>query len=151
MALNRPVQPIGPNIQPPKPPAPKAPAEEEPIALVETEDASSAGLPSPGESGVAMSIRPPGAAAGSGVRAIKSSLELDKRIDFKRKAVNTGSGAVRCRMFHSKIAESSMEHMQDQINTWLDDENIDVKHVGHMVGALEGKHTEPNIIVMVWY
>jgi len=139
----------------PAPPPPRmAPskkvADDEPIALVEephiigggsgdsTASGSGAGMPA---------IRP----GGSAVRAIKSTLEIDKRKQFKRTPVNTGSGAVRCRIFHCKVAESSMENMENQINAWLDDADIDIKHVGHIVGALEGKHTEPNIIVMVWY
>ena len=135
----------------PPPPPPKVPVEDEPIALVDADESISIEVGSPGGSGMAAAIRPMGAPGPSAVRAIKSTLEIDKRAVFKRTPVNTGKGAVRCRVFHSKIAESSMEHMQNQINAWLDDEDVDIKHVGHMVGALEGKHTEPNIIVVVWY
>jgi hypothetical protein len=62
-----------------------------------------------------------------------------------------GSGATRCRIFHSKIAESPIEYLQKQINEWLDGSKIEVKHVGHMVGTMEGKNPVPNLIVMVWY
>ena len=150
MALNRPVTPAGPNAQLPKPPR-KLPVEDEPIALVEEHEPITVESRSPGDSGVVRSIRPMGAASGSAVRAIKSSLEMDKRTQYKRKPVNTGQGAVRCRVFHCKISESPIQHMESQINAWLDDEDIDVKYVSHMVGAMEGKHTEPNIIVVVWY
>jgi hypothetical protein len=101
--------------------------------------------------GAAPTIKPTGAPPASVVRAIKSTLEMDKRTQYKRQTVNTGTGAVRCRIFHCKVAESSMDHMENQINVWLDDEDIDIKHVGHLVGALEGKHTEPNIIIVIWY
>jgi hypothetical protein len=153
MALNRPIPPAGPGAPPPRPPVPppKKPVEDEPIALVEESEQFTMEPQSPGESGVVTSIRPSGAAAGSAVRAIKSALEMDKRTQYKRKAVNTGQGAIRCRVFHCKIAESSIQHMESQINSWLDDEDVDVKHVGHVVGAMEGKHTEPNIIVLIWY
>jgi hypothetical protein len=139
----------------PVPPAPRMVVDDEPIALVDQPGPgiiggsgdSTAGGSSMGQ----PALRPAGAPAASAVRAIKSTLDIDKRKQFKRTPVNTGSGAVRCRMFHCKVAESSMEHMENQINAWLDDENIDIKHVGHLVGALEGKHTEPNVIVMIWY
>jgi hypothetical protein len=98
-----------------------------------------------------MGIRPMGSGESAVRRAIKSTLDYDKRTQFKRKPVNTGQGAVRCRVFHCKIAESSIQHMENQINTWVDDEDVDIKHIGHMIGAMEGKHTEPNIILVVWY
>lgn len=153
MALNRPPTPAGPGAHPPKPspPPPKLPVEDEPIALVEEGEGMVAEPQSPGESGVVRSIRPIGAATGSAVRAIKSALEMDRRADYRRKPVNTGKGAIRCRVFHCKISESPIQHMESQINDWLDEEDIDVKHVGHLVGAMEGKHTEPNIIVVIWY
>lgn len=75
----------------------------------------------------------------------------DKKVQFKRTPAVSGQGAVRCRVFHSKIAVSSMDYMQNQINEWLDNDNIEVKHVGHVIGTLEGKTPEPNVIVMVWY
>jgi hypothetical protein len=131
-------------------PPPKSPPEEEPIALVDEPIAVEGGAPA-AKPGIAQPIKPMGAAPTSAVRAIKSTLEMGKRTQFKRQVVNTGTGAVRCHIFHCKVAESSMEHMENQINVWLDDENIDVKHIGHLVGALEGKHTEPNIIVVIWY
>jgi len=87
----------------------------------------------------------------SAVRAIRSSLDIGKKADYKRPVNVTGTGATRCRLFHCKIADSSLEHLENQINEWIDDEGVEVKHVGHMVGLMEGKHTEPNVIVIVWY
>jgi len=87
----------------------------------------------------------------SAMRAIRSSLEAGRKSDFKRPMNLNGQGATRCRLFHCKVAEAPMEHMESQINDWLDDEGIEVKQVGHVVGMLEGKHTEPNVIVLVWY
>jgi hypothetical protein len=89
--------------------------------------------------------------AGTAAKVIMSSLEAGRKTEFKRPMNLTGNGATRCRMFHCKVAESSMEHMENQINDWLDSQEIEVKQVGHVVGMMEGKHTEPNVIVMVWY
>jgi len=63
----------------------------------------------------------------------------------------TGQGATRCRIFHSKIAAAPLENMEQAINEWLDSEKIEVKNVGHVIGTMEGKRPEPNVIVMVWY
>ncbi|MFA6134154.1 MAG: hypothetical protein WC869_09095 [Phycisphaerae bacterium] len=130
----------------PPPRAPGAPGQ--PAQAAQPINGVRAAAPAPASA--VRSAFAPGAAP-SAVRAIKTTLDTGKRTQFKRAPVNTGQGAVRCRLFHCKVAESSMEHLEDQINTWLDDGDIDVKHVGHMVGTMEGKHAEPNIIVMVWY
>ncbi len=74
-----------------------------------------------------------------------------KRFDFKRSMNHTGQGATRCRVFHSKISASSLDYMESQINEWLDGEDIEVKNVGHVIGTLEAKTPEPNVIVIVWY
>ena len=103
--------------------------EDEPITLVETEEAQ------------AGALRAFGAAAG----------KKRKAVELKRPLNVTGQGATRCRMFHSKIALASLENMETQINTWVDDEEIEVKHVGHVIGIMEGKRSEPNMLVMVWY
>ncbi len=103
--------------------------EEEPISLVETDRKS-----------------PPGVHAfGSGIG------KEEKRQDFKRPLNVTGQGATRCRIFHSKIADASLKYMQKQINEWIDSDQIEAKHVGHVIGVMEGKIAEPNMIVMVWY
>jgi hypothetical protein len=70
---------------------------------------------------------------------------------FKRPLNLTGMGATRCRLFHSKIAVSSMEYMENQINHWIDSEEIEVKSVAQVVGVLEGKTAEPNLIITIWY
>lgn len=73
------------------------------------------------------------------------------KVQYTRKPNVTGEGAVRCRLFHSRIAEAPLEHLEEQINTWLDHEEIEVKEVGHVVGEMVGKTREQNLIVLVWY
>ena len=41
--------------------------------------------------------------------------------------------------------------MQESINEWIDGDKIEVKEVGHLIGVMEGKTPEPNMIIMVWY
>ena len=112
----------------------KAPAEEEqaepeePIKLVDDDETA----------GEAM--RTIGVAGGPGVR----------KAERKRPLNVNGTGATRCRLFHSRIQLSSLEHMEEQINAWLDSQKIEVKHVGHVIGVMEGKRPEPNVMVFVW-
>ena len=113
-----------------EPQADKPDAEEdEPIRLVDSE-----GEPS-------SQLRAFGAAALAGGHEEKFSRPLNV----------TGQGATRCRLFHSKISLTPLEHMEQTINEWLDSEKIEVKHVGHIIGTMEGKRPEPNLVVMVWY
>jgi len=74
-----------------------------------------------------------------------------QKVQYKRPPNSSSQGAIRCRIFRSKIAVASLEYLENQINNWLDGEDIDVKHVGHVIGIMEGKTPEPNLIVTVWY
>ena len=71
--------------------------------------------------------------------------------EFQRPLNVNGTGATRCRLFHSKISDGPLTHMESMINEWLDEEEIEVKHVGHVIGTMEGKRAEPNMVVLVWY
>jgi len=63
----------------------------------------------------------------------------------------TGTGATRCKIFHSKIAVGPMEYMQKSINDWVDSGDIEIKDVTQVVGIMEGKRPEPNLIITIWY
>ena len=70
---------------------------------------------------------------------------------YKRTPILTGTGAVRCKLFHSKITVAALEHMTSTINEWLDSDEIEVKYIGQVIGTMEGKKPEPNVIITVWY
>ncbi|MCD6304590.1 MAG: hypothetical protein J7M21_06475 [Planctomycetes bacterium] len=92
------------------------------------------------------------AAPGEGLKTFGPHAQQAKKVkEFKRPLNADGSGATRCRIFHSKIAVPSLEFMEEQINDWLDGADIEVKHVGHLIGTMEGKRPEPNLLVIVWY
>ena len=77
--------------------------------------------------------------------------QLKGKADYKRPLNLTGAGATRCRIFHCKIAETSLTSMEEQINAWLDSEEVEVKQVGHNIGTLQGKLAEENLIVTIWF
>ncbi len=93
------------------------------------------------------SVIKPGGLRAFGATAAKT----EHKMQFKRPLNTDGRGATRCRMFCSKIAFASLQHMEQQINEWVDSDTIEIKHVGHVIGTMEGKTQEPNLIVMVWY
>ena len=41
--------------------------------------------------------------------------------------------------------------MEQQINEWIDGNQIEIKAVTQVVGVMEGKTPEPNVIITVWY
>ena len=104
-------------------------AEEEPISLVD-------GEPESGESKVKLAQR--------------GATEQAKH-EFRRPLNVTGQGATRCRIFHSRVAVDALEGTEERINEWIDSDNIEIKHVGHMVGTMEGKTARPNVMIVVWY
>ena len=71
---------------------------------------------------------------------------------YKRPLQPNQLGASRCRTFHSKLTESAIDYMTNQINEWLDaNEDIVLKFSTSTIGNFEGKHTEPNLLLTVYY
>ena len=71
--------------------------------------------------------------------------------NFKRPMNTNGNGATRCRLFYSKIQANPLLHMENIINDWMDEEGVEVKQVAQCIGTMEGKRSEPNLLVTVWY
>lgn len=62
------------------------------------------------------------------------------------------AGATRMRIFHSKLSDGAVTHLDHQINEWLDQNpDVEVKFANTTVGVWEGKHPEPNLIMTLFY
>jgi hypothetical protein len=71
---------------------------------------------------------------------------------FKRHLQHDASGAIRCRIFHAKLNDGALQFVQDQINDWIDkNPEVDIKHLGTNVGVVEGKNSEPHLIITMFY
>ncbi len=71
---------------------------------------------------------------------------------FQRPLSPKSAGASRCRVFHCKLSEGALEFMINQINDWLDaNDQIVVKFMNSAIGPFEGKHTEQNLMITVFY
>ncbi len=80
----------------------------------------------------------------------KTSAWDDSR--FRRKLDPSAPGAIRCRLFHAKLSEGALEFLNNQVNEWLDqNDQITVKFVNSTIGQFEGKHTETNLILAIFY
>jgi len=113
--------------------------EEESINIEGDEEPISLAAPS-GDSG----------SEGLGLKAMGAAEIVTER-KFARPLNADGSGSTRFRMFHSKISIAPLENLEHSINEWIDGDKIEVKQVGHLIGSMEGKRPEPNLLVMVWY
>lgn len=71
---------------------------------------------------------------------------------FNRKLDPKAGSATRCRLFHAKLSDGAIDYLNGQINEWLDQNaDITIKFANSVIGPFEGKHTEPNIILTLFY
>lgn len=109
----------------------------------------SAGLPPrPADSGLAPEpAKPKITAFGQRIGASDTRHEDS----WKRTPNTTGTGAIHCKSFHCKLSSESLEHLDRQINEWLDAHpQYEVKFVTTAVGEWQGKVREPNLVLTVW-
>ena len=63
----------------------------------------------------------------------------------------TGTGAIHVKTFVSKLRLDAVEHLDSQVNEWLDAHpEYEVKFVTTCVGSLVGKNTEEAMFMSVW-
>lgn len=73
-------------------------------------------------------------------------------IKFRRPTLTSVPQATRCRTFHAKLNEASIAYLDRMINEWADGhDDIEIKFATSTVGVFEGKHSDPNLIVTVFY
>ncbi len=114
---------------------------EETLALVGSEDPTT-----PGD-GMAKIQR---TGEKGGIGAAKSMEADDSKLH--REVRDTGQGATRCRTFHAKLNESALAYMNEHLNEWVDKhEGVEIKFASTVVGTFEGKHSEPNLLVTIFY
>lgn len=70
---------------------------------------------------------------------------------WARQPNKDGSGASHVKTFVTKLRLDAIEHLDSQINEWLDTHpELEVKFATSTIGALIGKTTEPAMFVTVW-
>lgn len=54
--------------------------------------------------------------------------------------------------FFTKLHGGAIEFLDDVITKWLrENPGISIKHTNMITGEIQGKKTEPNLIITVWY
>ena len=87
-----------------------------------------------------------------GARTIRTFGDVKKaEAQWKRKPNKTGQGATHIRTFVSKMRLDAIEHLDQQINDWLDEHpELEVKFCTVSHGTLTGKTKEEAIFMNVW-
>ncbi|MFH1746268.1 MAG: hypothetical protein ABIG44_04415 [Planctomycetota bacterium] len=122
-------------------------AVEEPIALaLEAEDEMDMSS-SPGGSSTQIRAFGGGPAGGTAYGAQAQGTK------FKRPLLEDSESATRCRTFHCKLTDSSLLHLDEMVNEWVDDNpEIHVKFATSCIGILEGKSSQdPHLLLTVFY
>ena len=96
-----------------------------------------------------------GGAASSANRTIRTFDTRKKGGDedskYQRKPNATGTGGIRAKTFVAKLRLDAIEHLDHQINDWLDAHpTYEVKYVTTVVGELTGKIKEPALFMTVF-
>lgn len=113
----------------------------ETIALIDDEPIATPDAPS---GATPLAPRKPAAEAPSPGSSLDAGLH--------RQLITEGFQATRCRTFHAKLNEGAVAYMNRQINEWADaDDNIRIKFATSAIGVFEGKHSDPHLIVSVFY
>ncbi len=70
---------------------------------------------------------------------------------WKRKPQKSPTGASHMKTFVSKLRLDAIDHMDNQVNEWLDEHpDYDIKFVTATVGTLVGKTSEQALFLNVW-
>jgi hypothetical protein len=57
-----------------------------------------------------------------------------------------------CKTFYAKLHAGAIDFLDEQICAWLrDNPGVSIKRTNAVVGEVQAKKTEPNLIVTVWY
>jgi len=96
-----------------------------------------------------------GGGKGSGVESPKIEVTSGAVGFGAKKATEkivSGERITGVKTFFTKLHAGAIEFLDEQITNWLkDNPGITIKRTNTVTGEIQGKKTEPNIIVTVWY
>jgi hypothetical protein len=91
----------------------------------------------------------PAPAAGAGPK-----IEMPAQPAIKKPAekITSAERITGVKTFFTKLHSGAMEFLDEQITKWLkDNPAINIKRTNTATGEVQGKKTEPNIIITIWY
>ncbi|HUW19494.1 MAG TPA: hypothetical protein VMW16_09340 [Sedimentisphaerales bacterium] len=91
-----------------------------------------------------------GAAEVSEFETTGQALEAAKR--RPQKVISSPERITGVKTFYTKLHPGAMDFLDKQITSWLrENPGIIIKRTNTATGEVQGKKTEPNIIVTIWY
>jgi hypothetical protein len=67
-------------------------------------------------------------------------------------AAAPGERVTTCKVFFTKLHPGAIKFLEDQITGWLkDNPTVVIKSTNVIMGEVQEKKTEPNIVIVVWY
>jgi hypothetical protein len=85
------------------------------------------------------------------IRNFEKAKKTEDLSKWNRTPDPDGVGAIRCKSFVSKLRLDAIDHLDEQINAWLDEHpDYTVKHVISSVGILTGKAKEDALFINVF-
>lgn len=122
-------------------------AADEPIALTIDTDAEDNEVPDAGGSSTQIRAFGGGPAGGTAYGAPAGSA------GFRRPLLEDAANATRCRTFHCKLTDSSMAHLNEMVNEWVDEHpEIQIKFATSCIGIVEGKSSQDqHLLLTVFY
>lgn len=91
---------------------------------------------------------------GGGGTAEAPKIEKPPQPDIKKPAEKMVSAEriTGVKTFFTKLHPGAMDFLDEQITNWLkNNPGVTIKRTNTVTGEVQGKKTEPNIIVTVWY
>ena len=77
---------------------------------------------------------------------------IDDESKYKRRLDPRSPFGTRCRTFHAKLSEGAVGYLNEQLNTWTDvNPDVNIKFATSTIGIFEGKHSDPHLIITVFY
>jgi hypothetical protein len=95
----------------------------------------------------------PKSPVGKPVASTGSKQTVEKSAQIKGSATDSIDGRITgVKTFFTKLHAGAMEFQDEQITKWLQDNpDVYIKLTNTTTGEVQGKKTEPNIIISVWY
>jgi hypothetical protein len=91
---------------------------------------------------------------GGGGKAEAPKIEMSAQPAAKKPAekIVSAERITGIKTFFTKLHPGAIDFLDEQITKWLkDNPGISIKRTNTVTGEIQGKKTEPNIVVTVWY
>ena len=101
------------------------------------------------QAGVSHSPLDLGGGSAAEAPKVAAPAPVEKKVAEKIVSVSRITGM---KTFFTKLHPGAMEFLDEQITAWLkQNPGITIKHTNTATGEVQGKKSEPNIIITVWY